>query len=131
MLVYRNVEKGAVVESVGDNTGDIVFKQFLKNVSSNMSILKSEEAATTLAIEIGRTLFRFLMRGDDFDVATELDLPLASVGIDSLISIEVRNWIRRNIGIDFTVLDIVKSDNIRQMGEEAQAKLVKKLEATL
>jgi hypothetical protein len=61
MLVYRNVEKGAVVESVGDNTGDIVFKQFLKNVSSNMSILKSKEAATTLAIEIGRTLFRFLM----------------------------------------------------------------------
>jgi hypothetical protein len=71
------------------------------------------------------------MRGDDFDVTTELDLPLASVGIDSLISIEVRNWIRRSIGIDFTVLDICQSDNIRQMGEEAQAKLVKKLEATL
>jgi hypothetical protein len=131
MLIYRNVEKGAVAESVGDNTGDAVFKQFLKNVSSNISFLKSEDAATTLAIEIGRTLFRFSMRGDDFDVTTELNLPLASVGIDSLISIEVRNWIRKNIGIDFTVLDIVKSDNIRQMGEKAQAKLVEKLETTL
>lgn len=129
MLVYRNLEGSASETDASDGTKDGAFKQFLKSVSSNLTLLKGVETAETLAKEIGRTLFSFLMRGDEYDADAELDIPLVSIGIDSLISIELRNWMRRTIGVEFTVLEIVKSENLRQMGEKAQGKLVDKVEA--
>ncbi|KAF2113891.1 polyketide synthase 1 [Lophiotrema nucula] len=132
MLVYHNIEEGAYAETTAtDGSGDAVFRQFIKEASSNMTVLKNPDTATTLSREIGRTLFRFLLRGEDFDPDTAIEEPLANIGIDSLISIEVRNWIRRTLGIELPVLEIVKSENIRQLGGKAQLKLVEKLEARM
>ncbi|OGM50547.1 hypothetical protein ABOM_000924 [Aspergillus bombycis] len=128
MLVYRNLEvqSGPVASSTGSGQA---LTQFLREIGSNMTMLKAPESAEMLAGEIGKTLFGFLMRAETEEV--DLDAPLASVGIDSLISIELRNWIRRNIGVEITVLEIVRADSVRALGLLAQKKLVEKYEARM
>lgn len=123
MAIYRNIERQEISSS---NFGNDELQRFLKNISSNMTLLRSPESAVLLASAIGKTLLGFMMRGEE-----ELDLsaPLASMGIDSLISIELRNWMRRSLGIEFTVLEIVRADDITNLGVQAQEKLIEKYEA--
>lgn len=44
----------------------------------------------------------------------ELDVRagLATLGIDSLVAIEVRNWLRLRFTIEVSVLEIMRSDSI-------------------
>ncbi|THC90429.1 hypothetical protein EYZ11_010106 [Aspergillus tanneri] len=128
MLVYRNVEgqSGPVSSSTGS---DQVLTHFLSEIGSNMTMLKAPESVELLAGEIGRTLFGFLMRAEAEKI--DFDVPLASVGIDSLISVELRNWIRRKIGVEVTVLEIVRADSVRDLGVVAQKKLVEKYESRM
>ncbi|SMQ52326.1 unnamed protein product [Zymoseptoria tritici ST99CH_3D7] len=78
----------------------------------------------------GWTLSHYLMRGDEYDADMELGVPLVDIGIDSLNSIELRDWMRRTIGVELlTVLEIVNSESLRQIGEKAQEKLMEKMEA--
>jgi len=125
MLVYRNLETNGE-SSESPSSSDQELSRFLKGIGYNMSLLKAPEAVDLLAREIGKTLYGFMMRTEE-----EMDLssPLADLGIDSLVSIEMRNWIRQRIGVDFTVLEIIRSANIQELGRAAQLKLVAKFEA--
>jgi hypothetical protein len=122
MLVYRNLEATDTSPTSG-SASDEELTQLLRDITSNMTLLKSAETAAILSREIGKTLLGFMMRSTD-----ELDLtaPLSTIGIDSLISIELRNWIRRRLGAEVTVLEIVRSESLNQLGETVQSKLAEK-----
>lgn len=45
----------------------------------------------------------------------EPDVPLATYSLDSLISLELRNWIRRETGVDLSLPKIVGSENLRAL----------------
>lgn len=122
MLLYRNFESQEAVSTTG-SSGDEKFKQALKDASTNMILLMSPETAQMIAEHIGMTLKDFMMKTDG-DV--DLEAPLASIGMDSLISVELRSWIRRKIGIDITTLEIMRSESLRVLGEVVQGKLVEK-----
>ncbi|KAJ0116060.1 hypothetical protein J7T55_005006 [Diaporthe amygdali] len=129
MLVYRNVEQGAGADATSTDPASSTEKElskFLRDIASNMALLKSDEAATLLAREIGRTLLGFMMRAEG-----ELDLnaSLGAIGIDSLVSIELKNWIRRRLGAEVTVLEIVRADSLVQVGEIVRGKLIEKYQA--
>lgn len=129
MLVYRNVEAQAGgADGGGTSSLDQEVTQFLKEISDNLTLLRAEESAVLLANAIGRTLLGFMMRESE---ELDIDAPLASMGIDSLVSLEVRNWVRRRLGADVTVLEIVRSENLRQLGVTVQGKLVEKQLAKL
>lgn len=129
MLVYRNVEQGAgggANATAGDSSSGEELSRFLRDIASNMALLRSEEAAALLAREVGRTLLGFMMRPEgDLD----LDAPLGAVGIDSLVSIELKNWIRRRLGAEVTVLEIVRAESLARLGEMVQGRLVEKYQA--
>jgi NADPH:quinone reductase-like Zn-dependent oxidoreductase/2-polyprenyl-3-methyl-5-hydroxy-6-metoxy-1,4-benzoquinol methylase len=122
MLVYRNLE-ATDTSSTSGSASDEELTQFLRGITSNMTLLKSADAAALLSREIGKTLLGFMMRSTD---ELNLDAPLATIGIDSLISIEVRNWIRRRLGAEVTVLEIVRAENLKHLGATVQEKLVEK-----
>ncbi|KAK7718985.1 Type I Iterative PKS [Diaporthe eres] len=129
MLVYRNIEQGAGAgadAASGDPASGEELGRFLRDAASDMALLQSGEAAALLAREVGRTLLGFMMRAEG-----ELDLgvPLGAVGIDSLVSIELKNWIRRRIGAEVTVLEIVRAESLARLGETVQGKLVEKYQA--
>lgn len=119
--LYRNMESQA---STTTQTGNEDLKQFLAEATSTPNILENDSAATVLANEIGKTLFGFLMR--DIDSLNLEDSP-RSLGVDSLVSIELRSWFRSRLGFEITVLEILGSPSIRALGKFSAEKLKSKL----
>ena len=125
MSVYRNLESlgASTSASFGNEEG---LKQFLRDASKNPAVLDLPDSITFLAKETGTTLFGFMMRGDE---EPALDTPLVNLGVDSLVSIELRNWFRQKVGAEFTVLEVVNSNSITHLGEQAAAKLKEKYQS--
>ena len=121
LLVYRNIE--AQDQSQSGTTSDGSLKEFLQTCNSTPAFLETEQAATFLAHETGATLFTFMMRADE---EVDVMVPLASIGVDSLVSIELRNWFRQKIGVQFTVVEIGGAASLMELGKMAAEKLVEK-----
>ena len=45
----------------------------------------------------------------------EPDIPLTSYGLDSLVSVELRNWIRRETGVELALTAITHAANLRSL----------------
>ncbi|KAF6220309.1 hypothetical protein HO133_003441 [Letharia lupina] len=125
MAVYRNLESLSAT-SAASSGNDEGLKQFLRDASKNPALLDLAPSIEYLAKEAGTTLFGFMMRSDE---EPSMDVPLASLGVDSLVSIELRNWFRQKVGAEFTVLEVVNSNSITHLGEQAAAKLKEKFQA--
>lgn len=129
MLAHRNIEAKAATSSSGTDasSNDSELTRFIREVSSNIVLLQSGQTAVSLATEIGKTLLKFVLRPE-----TDLDLgaPLSAIGIDSLVSLEVRAWIRRWMGVDLVTLEIMKCANLQALGMAVQSKMIDKYNAT-
>ena len=98
--------------------------QFLDAIRSTPAILKSAYASELLAREIGAALLALIMRPrEDLDV----EAPLSTIGIDSLVGLEVRNWMRRTLLVELTVQEIVQAKNVRELGALALEKIVERV----
>lgn len=121
MGLYRNLENSSIDDTSNGNEG---LKKFLATVSSNPEILKESDSVLFLAQEIGATLFSFLMLPvEDLDIKQ----PLAAVGVDSLVAIELRNWCRQRLGVELSVLEILGAISIEKLGQVATEGLLVKL----
>ena len=117
MAIYRNIQKTSLAK--GTEAADHL-KQFLSSVMNDPSKLDEKSSAETMAKELGMCVSNFLMKGDE-----EIDLSstLATVGVDSLVAIEVRNWWKQNLGVDVSVLELMSGGSIVQLGELAVKRL--------
>ncbi|KAM5506985.1 Type I Iterative PKS [Microsporum canis] len=127
MSVYRNVESVDASASAGSSSSaDEQLTQFLRDVSSNKALLNAPETSVRLAKELRRMLVGFMMKSEaDID----LEASLAMVGIDSLISVELRSWIRRKCGVDITTLEILRAETLNDLAAVVQVKLAEKYKA--
>lgn len=50
------------------------------------------------------------------------DAPLAEFGLDSLVSVELRNWIRRETGVELTLSSITQAENLNALAVDILAK---------
>lgn len=48
----------------------------------------------------------------------EADAPLANYSLDSLVSVELRNWIRKETGVDLPLPKIVRAPNLRAVATQ-------------
>jgi hypothetical protein len=118
---YHNSEHHDDVAIAGGNQE---LKQYLAALSLDSSLLDTSESAAFIAGEIGKALFGFLMR--DFTLAA-LEQSPKDMGVDSLVSIELRNWFKQNLGIDVTVLEILDAPSVLTLGRHAAGTLKTKL----
>lgn len=96
---------------------------FLKMVSDEPQLLTDPDAEAFVSRQLGLTLFKFMQLPEEqLDVKTKL----VSIGVDSLVSIEIRNWWRRTLGLDTTVLEIMNAATIEGLGKLALSMLQKK-----
>lgn len=129
MLTHRNLEAKAATSSSGSDASlnDSELTRFVREVSSNIVLLQSSQTAVFLATEIGKTLLKFVLRPE---ADLNLGAPLSTIGIDSLVSLEVRAWIRRWMGVDLVTLEIMKCADLQALGAAVQSKMMDKYHAT-
>ncbi|KAI1125429.1 hypothetical protein F5Y10DRAFT_284293 [Nemania abortiva] len=127
MSAYRNYENiGADVTSNG-NTGETdSLKELLAAASKDALILKQESSITTISWHIGATLLGFMMKPTD---GLDIKASPATLGVDSLVAIEVRDWCRQRFGIDVSVLKIMGLASIEKLGGFVAQSLMAKLGA--
>jgi NAD(P)-dependent dehydrogenase (short-subunit alcohol dehydrogenase family)/aryl carrier-like protein len=99
-------------------------KEFLIRVTDQPDLISERSSKEFLAGEIGKKIFNFILKPEeDMDVS----LSLVQVGLDSLMAIELRRWWKQIFGLDISVLEIMNSGTIAELGEVAAAGLGKRL----
>lgn len=123
-LTYRNsaYDIKGTSEFTASSNGDEL-KLFLRDARGNMSLMDSPQSAQLLAKSIGKTLLGFMLLEEE----PNLQMSVTALGVDSLITIELRNWIRQKIGIEMSVIEIMGTTSLEQLGVMARAKLVEKM----
>ncbi|KAF2267503.1 hypothetical protein CC78DRAFT_490418 [Lojkania enalia] len=113
MALYRNLERHPEAGASSNNMGLIVF---LNGVTSDPTVLEQQESVDYLTKEICRTISSFMLQPeDDLDPTKSL----SAMGVDSLVSIEIRNWWRRSLGLDISVLEIMNAGSVARLGQTA------------
>ncbi|KAJ9386802.1 hypothetical protein DTO063F5_3460 [Paecilomyces variotii] len=93
-----------------------VLKSFLANAQADPSILKSAEASKLFAVEIGKKLLDLLLKPQE-DLNTSL--PLLDLGLDSLVALELRAWIKQVLAFDLPVLEMMSIGSLDILGQHA------------
>ncbi|KAF7553839.1 hypothetical protein G7Z17_g3331 [Cylindrodendrum hubeiense] len=118
--LYANMDP---TDRIDTESRDEELRELLKEAEANPDMLNEPTTLQRLSLEIGRTLFKYLvLPEEDLDV----NLTLESIGVDSLVSIEIRNWWRRSLGLDITVLEIMNAGTIEGLGKTAISALKEK-----
>ncbi|RFU76193.1 polyketide synthase [Trichoderma arundinaceum] len=108
-------------EACGSSAGSEDFGQFMKSVNANHSLLDTPSNLEFLTAQIGMCIYNLMSR----DVKElDLSLNLTQLGVDSLVAIEIRNWWRRTIGVNVSVLEFMGAGSIANLGKLA-AKAIK------
>lgn len=119
--IYHNLSDGVSASSSSKNDG---LKSFLVTARTNADILNEESTAAFFAQEIGAKLFEFLLKSEE-EVNTTV--PLARLGLDSLVAVEMRSWWRQAFAFDISVLELLGMGNLDSLGRFAADGLLKKL----
>ncbi|KAL4863553.1 hypothetical protein BDV12DRAFT_206394 [Aspergillus spectabilis] len=119
MALYHNLNRAddrIISPGASGGGNDRTLEHFLEQVKLKPEILTEQASATLLGQEIGKVLFNLMLREH---TELDLDVPLASLGTDSLLAIKLRDWFRRQIGVNVTVVQILSSGSLRNLGKVA------------
>ncbi|KAK4118948.1 hypothetical protein N657DRAFT_694068 [Parathielavia appendiculata] len=126
MAVYHNRAVKGSSDSRASGSSDGL-KAFLSSVRADSRVLKTADAKRTLSLEIGKRVFDLLLRPAD-DLEASMAVPLAHLGMDSLVAIEMRTWWRQALGFDITVLEMLGLGSLGALGTHAVEGLLRAAE---
>jgi aryl carrier-like protein len=102
----------------------------LSSIEPDPAVLNSKSAGEIVTLEIGKRIY-ILMPQPPYEV--DVLQSLEGLGVDSLVTIEVRAWWRRSLGFEVSALEILNAATIQGLGELAinglQAKFTTKTKA--
>ncbi|RDL36343.1 Uncharacterized protein BP5553_05695 [Venustampulla echinocandica] len=123
LSVFRN-NQGVTTQGAGMGSEEGL-RSFLGSLSSEPERLDDPATVTFFAQEIAKRIFAFLMKED---VARDTSQTLVTMGADSLVAIEIRNWWKQTLGIEITVLELADTSNtMERLGALAVQRLKGKL----
>ncbi|ORY69074.1 uncharacterized protein BCR38DRAFT_508552 [Pseudomassariella vexata] len=108
MSIYHNLEKSTETSNSGSSSGGNTLKSLLVAEQSE------EEKSGVIAKALAVALANFLIKDED---SFPLDRPLESLGMGSLVAMEVRNWIRQQVGVEISTFTIIQSPSFTHLGD--------------
>ncbi|KAM7213624.1 hypothetical protein V8F06_011010 [Rhypophila decipiens] len=141
ILVYRNLEIDAgwagssstPLNTHGgqDTNDDKELTRFLQAIAGNTALLRGHEARNLLARNVGRKLLGFMMKEVPNDDEIDVNAPMANLGMDSLVSIELRNWIAKRLGVEVNVLELTRAGSLLELGGWLQTRMIEEYQARM
>jgi len=119
MAIYRNIEK--VSTATGESEASDTVRAFVSSLIAEPGKLDNKTSPELLAGAIGVRVSKFLMKDEQENV--DLSQTLAAIGVDSLVAIELRNWWKQSFGVEVSVLELMNSGSLKQLGELAVDRL--------
>lgn len=132
MAFYSHAGRRSDGRRAGASSGTPALDDFVSRVSSNdnndPAELDTPASARFLAGQIARRVLGFLMRDDDQShVDGSLSSSLGELGMDSLMTIEIRNWWRRTFGVSVSLLQLTSAPNFDHLGKLAARQMRERL----
>jgi acyl carrier protein len=121
MRLFHNAQEAPQARGTVDNG----LKTFLAGASREPKILDQPESYAFLRDELAHKIVSFLFKPDE-----EIDTakPLADMGIDSLVVIEIRSWWTQTLGLEISVMEFMNAGNIEGLARVALKGLKAKLQ---
>ncbi|KAL4968148.1 type I polyketide synthase [Aspergillus stella-maris] len=114
--IYRNIEAARLLKNTGSSTGTgDSLATFMSAVRSRStpSLLDDPETLCFVTHEIGVHIYELMLRPvEELDVSKAL----VTLGVDSLVIVEIRNWLRRRLEVEASTLEILNGGTIEMLG---------------
>ncbi|KAI8287110.1 Highly reducing polyketide synthase [Colletotrichum sp. SAR11_57] len=124
MVHYLNNSEDAALSQ--NNSGRPGLADYIVRLQGNPQELDFQATVAHLSKEIAQRVFGFLMREID-DGGVDTSLSPSALGVDSLMTIEIRNWWKHTMGVDVSVLQLTSAQSFDQLGQLAVGQLKKKI----
>jgi hypothetical protein len=122
--LYQNLE--AATTANAEKRGNDVIKGFQDSIKADQALLSASESLVLVTHEIGACIYAYMLRPiEELDTTVTLN----ALGVDSLVTIEIRNWWRRSLGVDVSTLEMLNAGSIDALGVLAIERLKAKYAA--
>ncbi|KAJ5887882.1 type I iterative PKS [Penicillium taxi] len=115
---WRNVAVSGKATTV---TRSHALSSLLDEIRDNPELLNDEATHDKITVELGKVVASHLAYAEDMSKEE-----LANIAIDSLMGIEIRSWLRRNTGIDISLVEIANAGTVGGLADVAVKILRKK-----
>ncbi|KAL2441692.1 Highly reducing polyketide synthase gloL [Exophiala dermatitidis] len=132
--IYRNIQAAALSKNSRMTTAEdkrekeklAAFMASIRTAADTdrESILHSPDTLKLLSREIGAFIHESMLKSvDDLDEENDddhtlgLDRSLVALGVDSLVTVEVRTWLRRKFEVEVSTLEMLNGGTVKNLAE--------------
>lgn len=113
MSIYHNINCVADASTQGSAEQDSVGK-LLSEASSSPSVLEEDGTIDVISRAIATALAKFLIKDES---SMKIDLSPEKNGVDSLVAMELRNWMRQKFNVETSVMVIMQSASLAALAD--------------
>lgn len=111
---YQNVRSDVSKSGTAENTSlQSLVGGFYAGHGDDM--LNNQDTVKLLATEIGREVYDLMLRPNEDGIDTKL--ALSHIGLDSLMGIELRRWIRSVFVVDVSVVEMMATSSLEALAD--------------
>ncbi|KAK5991657.1 Highly reducing polyketide synthase lcsB [Cladobotryum mycophilum] len=97
---------------------------FVASAAANPAILEQENATTIIARAVAYTLASLLIKEES---SINIEYSPTEIGIDSLVAMELRNWIHHTFSVEASTMTIVQGASLMALGEYIKREMIERL----
>lgn len=127
MSFYHNLHS-TVDTSINGSVEQQGLKEVLALAASTPEISTENSTREMIAAALGSALFSFLLKSEE---DMRLDRSLDSIGVDSLVAMELRNWIRQKLSVEIGIFNIIHSASLLALADVVAQALLERYQAAV
>ncbi|KAK1621893.1 polyketide synthase [Colletotrichum phormii] len=120
--VYHNVEDSAeAFEEASSEENSI--ETLLRSAATRPVVLEEEGTTSIIARAITLAMATFLIKEKD---SIKVEYSPDAVGVDSLVAMELRNWVNQKFGVEANAMTIIRSQSFLSLGDYIRLALIER-----